>query len=271
MELGRRVVLAAFLDDRLVGCAQPVLGVAVHRHHRAEVQKMLDPPIGPPLGVGARLMRHSGRGARSGAHPAHPRHRDRERRRAPLLSPGLDQGRGDPDYAMRPDRSGLNRPRSGTGEVRSDRPATIRASRRSGGATPTPVGGAGRAVSLVVVTDRPTTLTSVYVGCMLWLDPDGDDDPLPVQNAERTGQPGIRRCHHERKALELMARTRRSKGGGADARRQSPGAARARRGAACGAVAISQGGPRSGQRAARGRTREVAARRPREVGGEARG
>ena len=41
MDLGRRVVLAAFLGNLVVGCAQLVLAWQANATHRAEVQKML--------------------------------------------------------------------------------------------------------------------------------------------------------------------------------------------------------------------------------------
>jgi GNAT superfamily N-acetyltransferase len=108
MDLGRRVVLAAFLDDRLVGCVQLMLSWQSNATHRAEVQKMLVHRSARRLGVGARLMKQLEVEARALGRTLlildTETGSDAEHLYAHLgwIKVGVI-----PDYAMRPDRSGL--------------------------------------------------------------------------------------------------------------------------------------------------------------------
>jgi len=108
MDLGRRVVLAAFLEDRLVGCAQLVLSWQSNATHRAEVQKMLVHRSARRRGIGARLMRQLEVEARALGRTLltldTETGSDAEHLYAHL---GWTKVGVIPDYAMRPDRSGL--------------------------------------------------------------------------------------------------------------------------------------------------------------------
>jgi len=108
MDLGRRVVLAAFLDERLVGCVQLVPSWQSNATHRAEVQKMLVHRSARRLGVGARLMKQLEIEARALGRTLlildTEMGSDAEHLYAHMgwIKVGVI-----PDYAMRPDRSGL--------------------------------------------------------------------------------------------------------------------------------------------------------------------
>lgn len=108
MDLGRRVVLAAFLDDRLVGCVQLMLSWQSNATHRAEVQKMLVHRSARRLGVGARLMKQLEVEARALGRTLlildTETGSDAEHLYAHM---GWTKVGVIPDYAMRPDRSGL--------------------------------------------------------------------------------------------------------------------------------------------------------------------
>jgi GNAT superfamily N-acetyltransferase len=108
MELGRRVVLAAFLGGRLVGCAQLVLAWQSNAGHRGEVQKMIVHQSVRRRGIGARLMRQLEAEARNLGRTLlvldTETGSDAEHLYAHLgwIKVGVV-----PDYAMRPDGSGL--------------------------------------------------------------------------------------------------------------------------------------------------------------------
>jgi GNAT superfamily N-acetyltransferase len=108
MELGRRVMLAAFMAGRVVGCAQLVLAWQSNATHRAEVQKMLVHGSARRRGVGARLMRRLEVEARALGRTLlvldTETGSDAEHLYAHL---GWTRVGVIPDYAMRPDGAGL--------------------------------------------------------------------------------------------------------------------------------------------------------------------
>lgn len=57
MEAGERIVLAAFCDDVLAGCAHVVLASQPNGQHRAEIQKMLVHSAYRRRGLGRALLR----------------------------------------------------------------------------------------------------------------------------------------------------------------------------------------------------------------------
>ncbi len=108
MELGRRVVLAAFMGGRLVGCAQLVLAWQANASHRAEVQKMLVHRAARRRGIGARLMRRLEAEARTLGRTLLVLDTETGSDAEHLYSHlGWTRVGVIPDYAMRPDRSGL--------------------------------------------------------------------------------------------------------------------------------------------------------------------
>lgn len=108
MELGRRVVLAAFTGGRVVGCAQLVLAWQANASHRAEVQKMLVRRAARRQGIGARLMRRLEAEARALGRTLLVLDTETGSDAEHLYSHlGWTRVGVIPDYAMRPDRSGL--------------------------------------------------------------------------------------------------------------------------------------------------------------------
>jgi GNAT superfamily N-acetyltransferase len=108
MELGRRVVLAAFLGDRLVGCAQLVLAWQSNATHRAEVQKMVVHRSARRQGIGALLMHRLEVEARALGRTLLILDTETGSDAEQLYSHmGWTRVGVFPDYAMRPDRSGL--------------------------------------------------------------------------------------------------------------------------------------------------------------------
>ena len=108
MDLGRRVLLAAFLGNRLVGCAQLVLAWQANAAHRAEVQKMMVHRSARRMGVGARLMRQVEVEARALGRTLLILDTETGSDAEHLYSHlGWIKVGVIPDYAMRPDGSGL--------------------------------------------------------------------------------------------------------------------------------------------------------------------
>lgn len=108
MELGRRVVLAAMLGGRVVGCAQLVLAWQSNATHRAEVQKMLVHRSARRMGIGARLMRRLEVEARALGRTLLILDTETGSDAEHLYSHmGWVRVGVIPDYAMRPDRAGL--------------------------------------------------------------------------------------------------------------------------------------------------------------------
>lgn len=108
MELGRRVVLAAFIGGRVVGCAQLVLAWQSNASHRAEVQKMLVHRSARRRGIGARLMRRLEVEARTLGRTLLILDTETGSDAEHLYSHlGWVRVGVVPDYAMRPDGSGL--------------------------------------------------------------------------------------------------------------------------------------------------------------------
>lgn len=108
MELGRRVVLAAFLGDRLVGCAQLVLAWQSNATHRAEVQKMVVHRSARRMGIGALLMHRLEVEARALGRTLLILDTETGSDAEHLYSHmGWTRVGVYPDYAMRPDGSGL--------------------------------------------------------------------------------------------------------------------------------------------------------------------
>jgi len=108
MDLGRRVVLAAFLGNLVVGCAQLVLAWQANATHRAEVQKMLVHRSARRMGVGARLMRQVEAEARALGRTLLILDTETGSDAEHLYSHlGWIKVGVIPDYAMRPDGSGL--------------------------------------------------------------------------------------------------------------------------------------------------------------------
>jgi GNAT superfamily N-acetyltransferase len=108
VELGRRVVCAAFTGGRVVGCAQLVLAWQANASHRAEVQKMLVRRAARRRGIGARLMRRLEAEARAMGRTLLLLDTETGSDAEHLYSHlGWTRVGVIPDYAMRPDRSGL--------------------------------------------------------------------------------------------------------------------------------------------------------------------
>jgi GNAT superfamily N-acetyltransferase len=108
MELGRRVVLAAFMGGRVVGSAQLVLAWQANATHRAEVQKMLVHRSARRRGIGARLMRRLEAEARALGRTLLILDTETGSDAEQLYSHlGWCRVGVIPDYAMRPDGSGL--------------------------------------------------------------------------------------------------------------------------------------------------------------------
>lgn len=108
MELGRRVVLAAFMGGRVVGCAQLVLAWQSNASHRAEVQKMLVHRSVRRRGIGARLMRRLEAEARAMGRTLLVLDTETGSDAEHLYSHlGWTRVGVIPDYALRPDGSGL--------------------------------------------------------------------------------------------------------------------------------------------------------------------
>jgi GNAT superfamily N-acetyltransferase len=108
MELGRRVVLAAFMSGRVVGCAQLVLAWQSNASHRAEVQKMLVRRSARRRGIGARLMRRLEAEARALGRTLLILDTETGSDAEHLYSHlGWARVGVIPDYALRPDGSGL--------------------------------------------------------------------------------------------------------------------------------------------------------------------
>ncbi len=108
MDLGRRVVLAAFLGDRLVGCVQLVLAWQSNATHRAEVQKMLVHRDARRRGVGALLLQRLEAEARALGRTLLVLDTETGSDAEHLYSHmGWIRVGVYPDYAMRPDGSGL--------------------------------------------------------------------------------------------------------------------------------------------------------------------
>jgi GNAT superfamily N-acetyltransferase len=108
MELGRRVVLAAFMGGRVVGCAQLVLAWQSNASHRAEVQKMLVHRSARRRGIGARLMRRLEAEARALGRTLLTLDTETGSDAEHLYSHlGWTKVGVIPDYALRPDGSGL--------------------------------------------------------------------------------------------------------------------------------------------------------------------
>jgi GNAT superfamily N-acetyltransferase len=64
-ELGRRVLLAAFLDEELVGTVQVLLAFPPNQPHRGEIAKMLVHRSARNRGIGRLLMEHAEEVARA--------------------------------------------------------------------------------------------------------------------------------------------------------------------------------------------------------------
>jgi GNAT superfamily N-acetyltransferase len=64
-ELGRRVLLAAFLDEELVGTVQVLLAFPPNQPHRGEIAKMLVHRSARNCGIGRLLMEHAEEVARA--------------------------------------------------------------------------------------------------------------------------------------------------------------------------------------------------------------
>lgn len=108
MELGRRVVLAAFMGGRVVGCAQLVLAWQSNASHRGEVQKMLVHRSARRRGIGARLMRRLEAEARALGRTLLTLDTETGSDAEHLYSHlGWTKVGVIPDYALRPDGSGL--------------------------------------------------------------------------------------------------------------------------------------------------------------------
>lgn len=56
VETGSRLLFGAFVDDRLVGTVQLILGMPPNQPHRAEISKMVVHPESRRLGLGKKLM-----------------------------------------------------------------------------------------------------------------------------------------------------------------------------------------------------------------------
>ena len=65
VDRGNRILLAAFLDGKLVGTAQLVLAMPPNQPHRAEVAKLLVARSARGQRIGARLMEHIEQSARA--------------------------------------------------------------------------------------------------------------------------------------------------------------------------------------------------------------
>jgi len=108
MDLRRRVVLAAFVGNRVVGSAQLVLAWQANAAHRAEVQKMLVHRSARRMGVGDRLMRQIEVEARALGRTLLVLDTETGSDAEHLYSHlGWIKVGVIPDYAMRPDGSGL--------------------------------------------------------------------------------------------------------------------------------------------------------------------